>query len=175
VATVEESAPDLAYRLAFENESRYGSCGQAVLKALMDVFDLNLEDVLKASYPLAGGLSVSAHGCCGALAAGMLAIGSVYGRSAEEMPRGRYWKAYQVSRRLLEEFEAEFGSASCSDIQRRLFGRTFDLLDQGDFRKFEEMGGHRDKCPHVCGTAAKLTARILMEEGIPLRKAAGSG
>ena len=166
----EGSVLDLAYRLAFENESRYGSCGQAVLKAIMDVFDLDLKDVAKASYPLAGGLSVSARGSCGALVAGMLAIGFVFGRSVEDMPKGRYWRAYQLARELLEEFEGELGSASCADIQRRLFGRTFDLLNPEEFKKFEEMGGHRDKCPHVCGIAAKLTTKILIREGVPLRK-----
>jgi len=33
------------------------------------------------------------------------------------------------------------------------------------------MGGHLEKCTHVCGTAAKLTAQILVKEGVPLRKA----
>jgi hypothetical protein len=51
-----ESAPDLAYRLAFENEPRYDSCGQVVLKALVDVFDLNLRDLLKAFHPPAAAM-----------------------------------------------------------------------------------------------------------------------
>jgi hypothetical protein len=162
----EGSPADLAYRLAFENESKYGSCGQAVLKALMDVFGLNMNEIAKASYPLAAGLSVSAHGSCGALVAGMLTIGFLYGRPVENISGGRYWDAYRISRKLLIRFEGEFGSSSCPDIQRRMFGRTFDLLDQDEYKRFEEMGGHRDKCPHVCGMAAKLATQILLEEGI---------
>ena len=166
-----ESVPDLAYRLAFENESIYHSCAQAVVKALYDIFDLDLKDVIKASYPLAGGLSDSAQGSCAALAGGMLVIGSVFGRPIEEMSKGRYSKAHQLSRKLLDEFKAEFGSPICGDVQKKLFGRSFDLLKQDDLKAFNEMGGHLDKCTHVCGTAAKLTAQILVKEGVPLRKA----
>jgi C_GCAxxG_C_C family probable redox protein len=174
MAAAGESVPDLAYRLAYENESTYGGCSQSVIKALMDVFDLDLKDVLKASQPLAGGLSVYARGSCGALAGGMLVMGYVYGRSVEELPKGPKAKTYLITRRLLEEFEAEFGSVSCPDIQRKLMGRSFDLLKEEDWNEFLEKGGHRDKCPHVCGTVAKLTARILVERGVPLRKAAGN-
>ena len=141
MAAAGESVPDLAYRLAYENESTYGGCSQSVIKALMDVFDLDLRDVLKASQPLAGGLSVYARGSCGALAGGMLVMGYVYGRSVEELPKGPKAKTYLITRRLLEEFEAEFGSVSCPDIQRKLMGRSFDLLKEEDWNEFLEKGG----------------------------------
>lgn len=82
-------------------------------------------------------------------------IGSVFGRPVEEMSKGRYSKAHQLSRKLLGEFKAEFGSPICGDVQKKLFGRSFDLLKQDDLKAFNEMGGHLDKCTHVCGTAAK--------------------
>ena len=71
--------------------------------------------------------------------------------------------------RLLEsttrnkKFKEVFGSTRCFDIQRKLMGRTFDLLDPKDWEEFLKAGGHTDKCPSVTGTAAKLAVEMILE------------
>ena len=40
------------------------------------------------------------------------------------------------------------------------------LRDPEDFRKFEETGGHVDKCTDVVGRAAQMTVKMILDEGL---------
>jgi len=51
----------------------------------------------------------------------------------------------------------------CKDVQRKLFGRSFNLLDPKDYAEFEKAGAHVDKCPSVSGNAAKWAAEIILD------------
>lgn len=154
-----------AYNLAFEYDAKYGSCPQAVLRAVYETLNLKgVEVVIKAAHALAGGLGLSGNGTCGALSGGVLALGIFYGRSIEEMGKGRFLKSYMKAKELYDRFVKEFGSCICKDVQTKLFGRSFNLWDPEDYKKFEEMGGHRDKCPDVAGKVAKWVVEILLED-----------
>lgn len=154
-----------AYDLAFKYETEYGSCPQAVLRAIYEVFNLKgIETVIKSAHALAGGLGLSGNGTCGALSGGVLALGIFYGRSLEDMGKGKFLKSYIKAKELYDKFVREFGSCVCKDVQTKIFGRSFNLWDPEDFKKFEEMGGHRDKCTNVAGKVAKWVAEILLED-----------
>jgi C_GCAxxG_C_C family probable redox protein len=157
---------DLAYERAFEYEKRYGSCSQAVVAAIQDVFGEIGNDTVKAAYPLAGGSGLSNEGTCGALAGGMLAIGYYFGRPKDRMGDGRYVGAYEIAKDLYDRFVVEYGSPLCKRVQESIMGRSFDLWNDGEYSQFEECGAHVDKCPGVAGNAARWTAEILLENGI---------
>ena len=49
-------------------------------------------------------------------------------------------------------------------FKKKLFGRSFDLLNQDEYEAFEKAGAHVDKCPSVSGNVARWTAEIILEE-----------
>jgi len=153
-----------AYDLAFKYEANYGSCPQCVLRALHEVFCFKMDEVIKSSHPLAGGTALSGEGTCGALLGGIMAIGFMHGRELKDMDKGRFLKSYTLAKRLYDRFVKEFGSCLCKEVQKKIFGRSFNLWDSEDFKEFERMGGHRDKCPDVSGKVARWAAEILFEE-----------
>jgi hypothetical protein len=66
----------------------------------------------------------------------------------------------------LERFESEYGGSRCADVQTKLMGRSFDLLDPVDWEEFLKAGGHDTHCPSVVGNAVKWTIEVLLgEEG----------
>lgn len=155
---------DRVYDLAFKYEASFGSCPQCVLRAIGEVLNLRIEDAVKSSHGLAGGTALSGNGTCGALVGGVMAICLVYGRELKNMDKGRFLKSYALAKQLYDKFVEEFGSCICRDVQNKIFGRSFNLWDPDDFKKFDEMGAHRDKCPDVTGKVARWATEILLKE-----------
>ena len=153
------------YTLAFKYEAERGSCPQCVLAALHETLGAGDPKTIQAADALAGGTSLSTEGTCGALVGGLLAIGSVVGRTYEDFSAGkRKRRVFQYSKKLYDKFIEEYHSPICKDIHMKLFGRTFNLLDPVDYAEFEKAGGHVDKCPVVSGKTARWTAEILIED-----------
>jgi len=153
------------YRLAFKYGAMRGSCTQCVLAALYETLDAGDPKTIQCADALAGGTSLSTEGTCGALAGGLLAIGSVVGRTYEDFSAGnRKRRIFQYSRKLKDKFLMEYGSIRCKDVHMKLFGRTFNLLDSKDYAEFEKAGAHVDKCPIVSGNTAKWAAEILIDD-----------
>ena len=154
-----------AYSFAFRYEAERGSCPQCVLAALHETLGVGDPKTIQASDALAGGTSLSTEGTCGALVGGLLAIGSVVGRTYEDFSTGkRKRRVFQYSKKLYDKFIEEYDSPRCKDIHMKLFGRTFNLLDPQDYAEFEKAGGHVDKCPVVSGNTAKWAAEILIDD-----------
>jgi len=93
-----------------------------------------------------------------------MAIGLAYGREKLEdtMISHGYAKAMDLSIRLCERFEKEFGSVKCRDIQRSLFGRAFDFKNPREREEFVKSGGY-EICPKVVEKAAQLAAELILE------------
>jgi len=153
-----------AYDLAFKYEAERGSCPQCVLSALKETLDVGDETTIKAADALAGGTALSTKGTCGALVGGLMAISSIVGRNYESFSKGeRRRRVFQYSKKLYDKFIEEYGSPVCCDIHKKLFGRTFNLMDKDDYQVFEEAGAHVDKCPAVSGNTARWTAEIILD------------
>lgn len=153
------------YRLAFKYEAERGSCPQCVLAALHETLGVGDPSTIQAADAMAGGTALSTEGTCGALAGGLLAIGSIVGRSYKDFSAGkRKRRVFQYSKKLYDRFIEEYGSPRCKDIHMKLFGRTFNLMDPDDYSEFEKMGGHVDKCPVVSGNVARWAAEILIDD-----------
>ena len=163
--TSKEALLDRVYHRAYRYEAERGSCPQCVLAALKETLNIGDEATIKASDALAGGTALSTCGTCGALVGGLLAIGSVAGREYTDFQTGnRNRRVFLYAKKLYDKFVEEYGSPLCCDIHKKLFGRTFNLLDPKEYDEFEQAGAHVDKCPSVSGNAARWAAEILLED-----------
>jgi C_GCAxxG_C_C family probable redox protein len=160
-----EKLTDQAYRLAFKYEAEIGSCPQCVLVALLETLNVGESSIVKAADALAGGSALSTSGTCGALAGGLLAISSMVGREYKDFKAGETKRrVFRYARKLNDRFVSEYGSPICRDVQKKIFGRSFNLLDPKEYEKFERAGAHVDKCPGVSGNVAKWAAEIILDE-----------
>lgn len=152
------------YRVAFKYEAEKGSCPQCVLATLHETLNIGDPVTIQAADALAGGCALSTQGTCGALSGGLLAIGSIVGRTYEDFSKGEFRRrVFQYAKKLYDKFIEEYGSPLCKDVQKKIFGRSFELLDAKEYAEFEKAGAHVDKCPGVSGNAARWTAEIILE------------
>ena len=152
------------YKLAYKYEATRGSCPQCVLSALHKTLDIADPATIQASDALAGGCALSTQGTCGALTGGLLAIGSVVGRTYEDFLIGETRRrVFQYAKKLFDRFTKEYGSPLCKDVQKKLMGRSFNLLDANDYEEFEKAGGHENKCTSVSGNTARWAAEIILK------------
>ncbi len=153
------------YTRAFDYEAKLGSCPQCVLAALKETLDVGDDSIFQASQGLAGGTALSSKGTCGALAGGMIAIGSLVGRTYQEFKEGQKKRlVFKYTKKLYDTFIEEYGSSLCCGVQEKLFGRSYNLYDKIDYEAFEKAGAHVDKCPRVAGNVARWTAEIILQE-----------
>jgi C_GCAxxG_C_C family probable redox protein len=153
-----------AYDLAFKYEAERGSCPQCVVAAILETLNVGDPKTVQAADALAGGTALTTQGTCGALVGGLLAIGSVVGRTYKDFSAGeRKRRVFMYSKKLYDKFVEEYGSPLCKDIHMKLFGRTYNLLDSKEYKEFEDAGAHVDKCPKVAGNVARWTAEIILD------------
>jgi len=153
------------YELAFEYEEIYGNCPQSIFAAVGEVFGFANDEVFKSATGLAGGCALSTNGTCGALTGGVIIIGYKYGRNYDEYKKGKEgMRTYILSKKLYDKFIEEYGTCTCKGVQKKIFGRSYDLWDPEDYKKFDEAGAHKDKCTDVVGKTAMFVAEILLEE-----------
>lgn len=153
-----------AYELGFKYENEYHGCCQCVLAAIQDTLGIENGAVFKAGTGLAAGIGLTGAGSCGALSGGVMAISSQIGRDRmnfrdEEMVS---YQTFELANKLYNRFIIEYGSGICYEIQKKLFGRTFNLWDATEYEEFEKAHGHSRVCPSVVGNAAKWTVEILL-------------
>ncbi len=159
-----------AAKLAGDYEAEAISCAQGTIAALHEVFDLPGDRALfiKAATYLPG--LTSRGEACGALVAGLLVLGLVLGKDklsdpSYEIPEN---KAEALRRKKLawqfcEEFKKEWGSTNCSDIRPKIMGREYNMWDPKEWDQFLADGG-TDKCRRPPELAARIVARMLLEE-----------
>jgi hypothetical protein len=71
-----------------------------------------------------------------------------------------------MSKRLVEKFRDEYGSANCHGIQQKIMGRFYDAGNPQEMEQFIKDGGHDNKCPSVCANSVRWLFEILNEEGL---------
>ena len=156
---------DKAYESGREYEKKCAFCPQASIAALMDVFQIKDDDLFRAAYGFHGGGGDRGIGTCGALCGGILIISYFFGRSRLEFNFGKEnRRATDLVGKLVDEFKKEFDGVSCNDVQKKMFGRSFNNADKAELDLFLEMGGHTEKCPKVVGRGAALAAGIIWDE-----------
>lgn len=161
-----------AYELGFQYEKIYHGCAQCSVAAIQDALGIGDGGVFKAANGFIGGVGCSSRGTCGALAGAVMVISSLCGRPRElfdDVNRVRA-RPYGPAQRLLERFEQEFGSGSCGEIQKKLMGRSFNLLNPGEKKLFIEAGAEEVHCPDVVGKASRWAVQIILDEQLIDRK-----
>jgi len=158
-----EKIASQAYELAYKYEQQRQHCSQCTLAAIMETFDVVDPNLFKAADGLTGGTVMSTQGTCGALSGGILAISSLTGRSYQAFCNGQSDHTWDYVRKLYFTFVEKYGSPIGCMVQKQLFGKSFDLLNQEERIEFANAGAHVDKCPSVCGDVAKWTTELILE------------
>jgi C_GCAxxG_C_C family probable redox protein len=159
-----EQTLEKVFHLAFKYEAERGSCAQCVLATLHETLNISDPSTIQAADAFAGGCALSTQGTCGALSGGLLAIGSIVGRTYENFSKGdSRRRVFQYAKKLYDKFIEEYGSPLCKGVQMKIFGRSFNLLDANDYAEFEKAGAHVDKCPNVSGNVARWSAEIILD------------
>jgi C_GCAxxG_C_C family probable redox protein len=157
-----------AYQLGFDYEKTYKGCSQCAIAAIQDTLDIKEDNVFKAATGLAAGGGLTGIGVCGGYVGGVMMISLLYGRERSNFgdPERMRFKSFELARRFGQLYTRELGSIICRDIQTQRFGRPYYIADPQDFEKFEEAGGHVDKCTDVVGIASRLAVQFIIDEGL---------
>ena len=140
--------------------------------SLQEAFDIGDQESFKAATVLSGGVARKGE-TCGALLGGLLALGLVIGRE-DIKDTQKYRDAMKPSDEIIGEFQKRLKetfkfdepleNTICREIQRRIYGESYDLTDPVSYKAFLDAGGHGDQgCPLVCAVAAEVTAEKLQE------------
>jgi C_GCAxxG_C_C family probable redox protein len=145
---------------AGDYEELFGSCAQGTLLALQEEFGFGNSDTLKAATAMPG---IALRGeTCGAVMGAIMALGIALGREKPED-----FTSVQITtsaaRKLCREFEKEFGSCNCREVQHHIFGRSFNLADPADQTEFVKADAAR-KCRAPAEKAARIAGRIIFEK-----------
>jgi C_GCAxxG_C_C family probable redox protein len=131
-----------AVRYASECWEKGYNCTESVLRGVCHGLEMELPEVaLKMATPFGGGVGRS-EDLCGALSGGVLAIGSVLGRTKNEEDR---FVSYNAARDLHDRFQNKFGSSLCCE------------LNFSDFTTPE----HRERCGSFILETVRTTFRII--------------
>ncbi len=151
----------------FFYEKTYHGCAQCVIGALYEIFpDLKNEDIFRSASGLAAGTGLSTRGQCGGLTGAVMVLSQIWGRELAEIedPEGKRFVAYRIAEKMVEYFMNEFGTTICGEIQKKLMGRTFYLMEPEQFQAFEAAGGHDTICPSVVGKATAWAADLIAKD-----------
>ena len=148
---------------ASEDEVAITGCARSALHGLQEHLGLGNEEVIRGLAPFAGGAARSGN-LCGALIGGIVGIGLAYAPStlkgALEIPG--YVQSMDLAGIFYDRFKEKFGAVNCKEIQKLMWGRSWNLRDPHEREDYLQPKYH-DKCGDVAGGAAMLAAEIILE------------
>ena len=150
-----ESLKMQARKKAHDYELQFHGCSQSVLLTFQELLGLEDELTFKAAGPLCAGLGMSRT--CGALIAGMMALGMKYGRPRIEDGIEGLFSGLLIAQSLVRKFEQEYGTTSCLEISRLDWtdlDAVIQALNSPDFLA---------RCARVVGKTAEMVAEIIAE------------
>jgi C_GCAxxG_C_C family probable redox protein len=169
----QEQLLDKVYALGVDFERYSGSCSQCTVAALHEI--LGFESVIvKIASSSCGGHAGFSVGTCGAVVGGTIVLDYYLGRPADllsathEIPESQnaLMSSIEASGAFCKKFHDKYGSILCPQVQKRLFGRAYNLQDPSDWDAFVAAGAHIDpaKCMSVVGHAARWVLEMLLEK-----------
>ena len=140
-------------------------CSRSTLVGLKSYFDWIPDEMIKASASLCGGTG-SASGSCGAYCCGLLAVGLKYNSTIDEelQDEEAFGKTAMHFSEYRDKFIGEMGSILCPKVHEKLFGRSYNLLDDAEAQEFLTLPGHVEKCAETVATATRLAAEMLLAD-----------
>ena len=140
--------------------TKRANCAESVFRAIFELVETDLPPQVSGLItPLGGGIANRGENC-GAMLAGAIALGLVYGRSkpeeeALEEHRGRLWDTYSLFNQLPHRFLERFGALDCWDLtQDHIYGTK----------------ACRESCEVIIGETAGMVMELLQEaeeKGLP--------
>ena len=165
-----EQILEKAYKLGFEGEHDVGGCAQCTLAAVQDVLGIQNDLVYKAASGLAGGAGGCIDGHCGGVTGGIIAMSMFFGRTREEetTTKGRNDKyvSFRMAAALHDKFMEKYGTVICGEIDKKIYGRSYDLRDDEQKQMFRDARAHeRDGgCCPVVGDGARWATELILAE-----------
>jgi hypothetical protein len=155
--------------LAIEYEAKYKGCGQCTFLAVIDalrwggleIIPKEIEDKFFSGVcVLTGGVGLSGDGTCAAIASAALVVGLALGIRRETFDEAGFRENCAIVRdALLAKYYQKYNSLLCKDVQRKFFGKAWDLTraDTG-----AEFLGITEGC--VIMETAMLATQIILDE-----------
>jgi len=160
-----EQAMEKAYKIAFEGEGLRQGCSQATWNAVSEVLGIKNDFIFKLTSALEGGGACTAKVACGAWSGAMFVFSYFFGRTYDQWLKSeKNLKSSFLGQKLYKKFVDEWGSAVCSEMHKKIYGRNFDFSNKEDFDVFEEMGAHTTGCTVVCARVSAWTIDIIWDE-----------
>jgi C_GCAxxG_C_C family probable redox protein len=128
-------------------------CAESVVMAIAKAEGVDSELLPRLATGFGGGMGRTC-GDCGALTGAIMAVGLALGRSA---PMESVEPTFTATRRLIHDFEREFGARDC----QALLGGC-DLGTPEGQTMFNEQKLRR-RCLRFTGGAAEIAARVIVE------------
>jgi hypothetical protein len=126
------------------------------------------DDIVQAGVALAGGGANSVIGSCGVFSGGLMVLSARLSPRSDPLSEKELEQlSYAQSRfaQFRNWFMAEFGGATCRDVQFRMLGRVYNIMDEQEFQKFIEFQRESGKyCREVAAKAALKVAEIISRE-----------
>jgi C_GCAxxG_C_C family probable redox protein len=161
-----------AAELASLYEVEYFGCSQSTLAALIEAFGIGGRDILRAATAFSGGV-VRRGNVCGALSGGLMMIGFLAGRDDLQM-KEQAQRGMGYADKLCQRFEDAYGSVVCREIQKKKYGRSFDLRRDEDREALHAiMAKDPEACQGLTRDAARWTGEIvaeILQEGPPMAR-----
>jgi hypothetical protein len=131
--------------------------------AVADTLNMRVCDDLFKSIIGQSGQTGGCGGLCGATAA----IGLKFGLAKDAyLKNPGATEIERVVRKVREKFVEEYGGYLCQDIQRKLFGRTFDVFVPEDLEAYKEVYEKtppEKTCFRVTENAAGWTVETILD------------
>jgi C_GCAxxG_C_C family probable redox protein len=155
---------DMIEKKAVEAQIRDDICSRSTMYGLKSYFNFIPEEMVTASMSLCGGAGISS-GSCGAYCSGLLAIGLKFNATMaeESADPGLVVRGIGKAIAFRDAFLKEFGTTLCPEIHKKIFGRSFNFLDEKQNAEFLNLPDHAEKCSTVVAKASRIAAEMILE------------
>ena len=159
-----------AYDLGFKYEQDYRGCAQCAIAAIQDALGIKNDFVYKAGSGLAGGAGECVDGICGGYSGGTMVMSTFFGRTRKEegttFGRKEKYDSFRMAAALHDKYLEKYGTVTCADIHKKVFGRPFYLRDDEQKQAFRDAGAHENeaKCCVVVGDGARWAVELILDE-----------
>ncbi len=161
-----EEITQKAWDLGVEYEAKHKGCCQSTFLAIVDALrwgglEIIPEDMEERLYPgislLTAGVCMTGEGTCGAVSAGVMAVGLALGIQTD--PQASERVGHSLRDTLLAKYYENYQSILCKDVMRKYFGKAWDLVSDEMTMEFLSI---TDGC--TIRQTAKWTAEIILDE-----------
>jgi C_GCAxxG_C_C family probable redox protein len=132
------------------------NCSQSVFCVFAPDFGINKDLGLRLAGPFGGGIARRQE-TCGAVTGALMALGLKYGKGENGTDEDKQ-RTLSISKKFIEEFEAEFGSIVCLKL---LDNYRMDTESGDDAIAKENM--YKKRCPEYVKFAVEKTEELLKQ------------